>query len=236
MPLMSRKSKEKKRRSEKAGHGHRRPSCIFTLFILSILVVTFWLSRESLLSAMGEHLVISSEPEASEALIVLSGGTPERAAAAVDLYHQGFAPKIYLTRNRRSPALEKVLERGWKIPENADIEKMILIQAGVPEEKVIILPGTVDSTIDEARKVARLVSEEAMKGITVVTSNYHTRRTALTFEHFLVPLGVRVLIYASPYSEFEPLSWWKKRHMVRILIIEYQKLIYYRLAILIGRL
>ena len=38
---------------------------------------------------------------------------------------------------------------------------------------------------------------------------------------------VKIQIIPSEYSDFRPDNWWKSRKYLRIVIIEYQKLIYY---------
>ena len=45
----------------------------------------------------------------------------------------------------------------------------------------------------------------------------------------LIPVkDFRITVVPTPYSKFRAEDWWKKRRYVREVIIEYQKLIYYK--------
>ena len=223
-------------RDPKGGGKGPRISCSTLILLLASILALLWFFHGRLFTALGGYLVVRDEPTAADAVVVLSGGTAERTMAGAAVYRRGLAPEIILTRNRRSPAMEDLIGRGFTIPDNADIERSILIQAGIPPEAVSILPGTVDSTIDEARGTAEYASREGYEKITVVTSSYHTRRALMTFRQYLEPGGVAVRVWAAPESEFRPESWWKSRSMVRTLIIEYQKLLFYRISLAMGRL
>jgi uncharacterized SAM-binding protein YcdF (DUF218 family) len=58
--------------------------------------------------------------------------------------------------------------------------------------------------------------------IILVTSNFHSRRTALVFRLFLPDL--QFWIVPAPGADFDPRSWWELRHSRALFFSEYQKM------------
>ena len=101
-------------------------------------------------------------------------------------------------------------------------------------EKVILSPDErVDSTIDEAKLIRKLVLDKGFKSVIVITSLTHSRRAWLTFKKVFKDDDVEIISLPSHYQLFNPKDWWKKRKYAREVIIEYQKLIYYKIAYLV---
>jgi uncharacterized SAM-binding protein YcdF (DUF218 family) len=86
----------------------------------------------------------------------------------------------------------------------------------------------VDSTFEEAERVAAVVKEKNYRSLILVTSPTHSRRAWLTFREAMPDRDIRVTVVPTPYSKFTAENWWKTRRYVREVIIEYQKLIYYK--------
>lgn len=178
--------------------------------------------------------MVGSEPEISDAVFVFSGKMPERIMAAAEIYRRGLTSRIILTRQRRSPAFDTLLQKGIPLPEAIDLARIILVNSGVSEESIEVLPGLVDSTLDEGRALARYAAERKMKTIIAVTSNFHTRRVSMLLRHLPELKKTRIIPLASPHSEFDPENWWHHRSMARELFIEYEKLLFYYLAMVLG--
>ena len=84
------------------------------------------------------------------------------------------------------------------------------------------------STFEEAQKIREYAKKAGVKSMILITSPTHSKRAWLTFEKVFKGDGVSIMMRPSPYSRFRPEDWWKKRRYVRAVIIEYQKLIYYK--------
>jgi uncharacterized SAM-binding protein YcdF (DUF218 family) len=105
---------------------------------------------------------------------VWPGGGPslvlgDRIARAAELYHQGVAPKIICTGGV-----------GTYPPAEAEVEKQLLIRAGVPEAAIITETAST-STAEQARLIKALCDQYGFRSIALVTSFYHERRAMQLF-------------------------------------------------------
>jgi uncharacterized SAM-binding protein YcdF (DUF218 family) len=78
--------------------------------------------------------------------------------------------------------------------------------------------------------VREWITAHRARRIIVVTSPFHTARSALIFKRALRDLGTEVLARPASYEDFEPDSWWRHRVQLRNGIFEWQKLLFYYVA------
>lgn len=179
---------------------------------------------------LANNLIIEKRLQKAEAIFVLSGSAAyvERTHEAAAVFKQGIAPKIFLTNDG--------LQGGWNQKEErnpffAERERWELIEQGVPQEAIEILPTIVAGTNDEANLLVKISRERQIKSLLLVTSAYHTRRALWTFERAacknesLIEMGI-----VSPPAGLQtplPISWWLTVQGWQIVGGEYVKLIYY---------
>lgn len=189
------------------------------------------------LSAIGATALVVSEPlPRADALLVLAGGDVygERLRHAAAIFHEGGSPLILLTndgqRRRWSPQLQRNL---------TSIEQAFLIleDKGIPAGRILVLPGTVRGTSDEANAVSRYVRTHRLQSILAVTSPYHTRRTLWTLRRFLdhEPVAVGVEPVPATPATPSPRTWWANRRGWRTVGSEFVKLPYYWLRFSLPR-
>jgi len=166
---------------------------------------------------------VSPQLRSSTAIYVL-GGAPNslkrKFKIAADLYHQGYAAKIFILSKsgitEYSPFLQRNLTNNeWAIGE--------LTRLGVPNEDIepLELVKGFFGTCYEARTVAPVVSNRDYKNLILVTGPSHTMRTWLCFSKFVKGLHLNLYIYMSN----EPTGW-------RGLLVEYLKLVIYKIFLL----
>jgi uncharacterized SAM-binding protein YcdF (DUF218 family) len=110
-----------------------------------------------------EFLVISEEPKKADVIIVLSGGVG-RLEKAVELYHAGYGDYLMLSRaNVPGMTAERALE------------------LGVPKER-LILEEKATSTYNTGIYTKDLMENNQLTSAIIVSSDYHMRRTKLSFE------------------------------------------------------
>ena len=68
-----------------------------TLFI----VILFYVFRGTILTSMGNFLVVNDTLEPADIIFVVIGGESTRSLHAVDLYKQGFAPEIVIPQSEQ---------------------------------------------------------------------------------------------------------------------------------------
>ncbi len=138
-------------------------------------------------------LALSAEAELphADALVVLGGSATyrERTAHAAQLYREGRAPKIILTNDHLRSGWSDTQRRNPYFVERAADD---LRRAGVPAERIEVLPQTVSSTHDEALMLREHATVHGLRSVLVVTSAYHSRRALWTFRRILRDSNVDV--------------------------------------------
>ena len=199
----------------------------FAVFFILLIYALVSIYYVPLLTFTGRFLVIDHAPEKADAIVCLAGSPVERGLAAAELFNKGLAPKIVVTRAPPPEGYANLKARGIAYPESRDLLVKILKGLEVPGSAIIEDDHIVTSTFSEAERVKTIIGNEGYRSVIIVTSPYHTRRAWLTFQEVLEESGVRIMMHASPYSDFSPEGWWKDRRYVKNVIIEYQKLLYY---------
>jgi uncharacterized SAM-binding protein YcdF (DUF218 family) len=207
------------------GWRRRVPAFLGAFVLLGALA---YAGSSPLLTAIGDQLVHEDPPARADVMIVLAPWL-DRILTAADLYREGYAPQIVLTRERRQRAEQMLIERTL-VESGEDRRRKILHALGVPLDSIVILDGFVSSTVDEALRFAEWASGRPIRSVLVVTSPEHTRRARLAFMKALENLQVRVVVRPSSLTEFRRDTWWRSRSTLRDGVLELQKLVYYRLV------
>lgn len=158
---------------------------------------------------LAEHLIVEKPLEKADAIMVLGGSAvyQERTQTAAKIFGEGIAPRILLTDDGE--------RAGWSKKERTnlpfvELAKRSLIDQGVPEGAITILPGEVTGTDWEARRLSEEIDHDGLRSVLLITSAYHTRRALWTFEKFLSGKDVEIGIEHSPTGEQTPSPryWW----------------------------
>jgi uncharacterized SAM-binding protein YcdF (DUF218 family) len=121
------------------------------------LVISFYLSPQD-------------ELKKTDAIVVVSGGdTDARVTEGVKLYFQKWAPKLIFSGAAASGDVS-----------NALAMKRISVSKGVSIESIIIEEES-KTTSQNAHFVAKILKENNMKSIILITSPYHQRRAYNSF-------------------------------------------------------
>jgi len=213
---------------EPEGNAPGRPSlfkwAIFFLIIVYTLVSYF---HVPMLTRMGEYLVVRHPLERSDLIVCMAGGAVERGLETADVYNEGLAPMVLVSRERLPDGQAVMDGRGVHYPESRDLSIRALEGLGVPRSAIIACDSFVESTFEEADAVREVVLEKGYGSLIIVTSPTHTRRSWLTFQKVFEEDDVKVQLVPSRYSEFRSDDWWKTRRYLKEVLLEYQKLLYY---------
>ncbi|MHC5539315.1 YdcF family protein [Singulisphaera rosea] len=185
---------------------------------LTVDLLYLGLTSETVLTWIAWSCRLEDPLVEADAIVLLLGGPLDRPARAADLYLRGLAPVVLLG------STEAVSSEG-------SLHRHALIQEGVPEVAIHILPGgPVESTYDEALRIREYVRSRPIRRIIVVTTAYHTRRAGWTFRKVLREAGVDVRVAASRDPEFGEEDWYKSDLGTTIYRWEIAKNLYYRLV------
>jgi uncharacterized SAM-binding protein YcdF (DUF218 family) len=125
-----------------------------------------------LVTGINYYLTPKDELSKSDVVVAISGGdTQARTLKAVELYKEGFAPKILFSGAALDPLS----------PSNAKVMRDFALEAGVPMDD-ILLEETAQNTEENATNIQSVLDAEKYKQIILVTSPYHQRRAYLEFQ------------------------------------------------------
>ena len=197
----------------------------------ALLIFLLVLAAAWCLPRAGRYLIVEDPLAKSDAIMVLAGSRVERWLEAVDLYREGWAPRIILSAGREEDAEGLLRKKGITFPSDAELARDAMIQLHVPADAIAIMPGRLDNTAQEAESVRMTARAQGWHQLIVVTSKYHTRRTSFAVSRALRGSGVRVLVRATRYDTATPDRWWSSRADFRFVTSELQKLLAYRLGL-----
>ena len=175
----------------------------------------------------GTYLIREDPLQKSDAIVVLSGTRVQRWLEAADLYHDGWAPRVVLSPGHLEDAEAVLRARGVRFPSETDSIRDGLIQLDVPAGAIVVMPGSVDNTVQEGNALASLAARAHWRRIIVVTSKYHTRRARMACIRALRGEGVTIVMRATRYDPSTPRRWWSTRSDIRWVVTEFEKLLAY---------
>ncbi|MHB8807044.1 MAG: YdcF family protein [Anaerolineaceae bacterium] len=188
-------------------------------FIILLVILFFCLF---LFRAMGSFLVVSSELEYANAIVVLSGGDESRMQEALELYNQNYSNLIILTETG------DVVE-GYDYLHSFDM-RIELLNNGVPSGNILMTDQVATSTEEEAEAVKRLLTNRQLISCIVVTDPYHTRRAYTIFKDTFADTGIKVMIHPTSPHWFNANTWFLKIKGWHFVVLEYIKYLSYKLG------
>ena len=90
-----------------------------------------------------------------DAIVVLAGSRVDRWLEAVDLFKEGWAPRVVLSPGPVSTLEAKLRGEGLRLPREGDLARDAVLSLGVPADAVTVMPGGVDNTAAEAAALRR---------------------------------------------------------------------------------
>lgn len=177
--------------------------------------------------AAGPFLVVADPvPARADAIVVLAGSVPDRALEAARLWQRGVAPRIVTTRTRLPPGEPALRAHGVRLPEEHERLATALAGLDVPPDVLTVLRTRADSTVSEARVVARWACRHGTRSLVVVTSPAHTRRARLILRRLLPPDTALAIVPASD-DPFPAATWWRDRRAAKYVLREWEKLAHF---------
>lgn len=161
--------------------------CVLAALAILYIGSISWVAKTLTRSLEWQYLPLETYPQA-EIIVVLGGstssvqyprqivevnGAADRLLYAAHLYHQGVAPKLLLS----SGYITWMSERNAPAEDMAEILKML----GVPEE-VLWLETESRNTYENALYTRRILEEQGIDQVILVTSALHMPRSVALFE------------------------------------------------------
>lgn len=180
--------------------------------------------------SLGRILYHEDPVDNADAIFALGGNWMDRVAETGDLYNEGRARVVVLSRELPDEGERALRARGLNVPGVSDVQIQALTAMGVPRSAIEVIEPQA-ATATEAVSLRTLAAERGWHRVIVVTSKYHTGRTRLVFRRRLADTGVDVIVRGSRYDRWDPDRWWHDRVWFRITVLEAQKMLVYWLGV-----
>lgn len=197
------------------------------LIVLAAIHLVLLMVVIGLLTGAATWLRASVEPAKADIIVVLAGSV-ERAFYAADLYRQGLAPLILVSRSERESGQHMLDEVGINLPAAEDINVQVLQRKGVPYANIRVIGTGSRSTLEEALVLRKELAGKHLRVI-LVTSPYHVRRAGMIFHKVCGDEFAELRVVGNRYEEF-PERWWSNQDSARNVVLESAKLMYYLLG------
>jgi len=159
------------------------------------------------LRSAGTWLMADDPLEKARAIVVLSGGLPFRAMEGAEVYKQGYAPEVWLTRGDVELPEDQALEQiGIRQPTEYELSTQVLERFGVPRSAIHVLPESVVNTAAEVREIAATLKPDDR--VIIVSSKFHTRRVSVIWWK-LVGAHPQALVHYARTDRLDIDHWWQ---------------------------
>ena len=195
------------------------------LVIFPLLGLLLYVGYPFLFRGIGRYLVTEDPLEKAGAIAVLAGdGGVARTLEAVRLYQDGYAPIIILTHLILPKGYEALARLGITVPEERDLQWMVLKAMRVPRAAVLQVTERANSTQSEMIYLTRLLDQNRIRSVILVTGRSHSTRARKILAR---TSGGRIAIISRPtrYDSFDPDGWWRSRLDAKEVLLEYEKLL-----------
>ncbi len=192
------------------------------LLSLVVVLIALYLLRFQWLPPIAGWLNVSEPRLPVDYVIPLPGGNDTRPFAAAALVRAKLAKRVAIVVNQMTPNV-----RDQIVLPMHQVSKQVLILRGVPQDDVLMLSGTSDSTFSDIQIIGGLFRQEPSATIAIVTSAAHTRRVRWTVNQLLPQFRQQVCLIATYNDLYDERIWWQDQGGLHEILSEYLKLVFY---------
>ncbi len=185
------------------------PGIAWLYFAVLFLVLCF----TAFLWKSGERLVRSDSFGHVHWALMLAGESNimDRSKASLTLFQEGRFDSLILSG-----------PRVFRTHHESEFSEEWLLSKGFPKDRVFQLPHDAGSTQEEAEAILPQIRLLGIDTLLVITSNFHTARSARIFQK-LAGASPVIKVYAADDPDFDPKAWWSSRISRIIWAVEWLK-------------
>lgn len=198
----------------------RRRRLLGIIAVVLLLAVAGWVIHEPVLRAVARALIVEDALADADALVVVAGGAPFRERAVADLFKQGWAPRVIVSRPVNPAPVAALVEMGVRPLDVQGESQAALLRFGVPAAALVTIKQTAQITEDELALVREEARSRGWHRLILVSSPEHTRRVK-TIWYRRGSNGIGAIVRASPYGHSPRDGWWRERRMAERVLHEY---------------
>ena len=178
---------------------------------IGLLSVIFIISSIFLINKITSNQSVPLQKQ-YDAIIILSGNF-ERASRASNLFFDKRSKYIYLSREE---ALINDYREPFKRKKTYEVYLEIIQTKGIHRNNVILFGSNNKSTLDEARELKKLNTQE-ISDVLVITDTYHRFRARKIFDSMSFPFKYD---FDVPYQTH---NWYEDKRSILIVLSELMK-------------
>jgi len=201
---------------------------IYWILILTtsftFLIISF---HPFILRSYANFFTVNNYTNGADVILILGGSADTRVKKAVELYRDGYAPKIIITQPR-----PPIKEYKNIIISDFDNLKDLLNYEKVKYSVVEDINGGARSTFDEARDLILYLKKHPFNRVIIVTDNFHTRRAKYAFDKIFDKLNceTKIEIAGAPNQIYNENNWWKTERGLNAYVSEGFKYLIYLIS------
>ena len=181
------------------------------------LFVVALIRWESTLSFLGRYLIDSQPPQSADLILVLAGNFyGPRVLKGVELVTAGYAPLTLISGTPYQGRPED------QVRPEGELAISFLAKQGYSARLFESFSENARSTIEEAIILRGELARRHVKRVILVTSTYHSRRSAIVF-HLFCP-GIDFISVPAPDPNYHPDGWWKDNNSRALFYSEWSKI------------
>ena len=181
--------------------------------LVVILLLAVAIGNPYTMAWIAGRLVVSDELEPADAVLSLRGSHEEeqlRIGEAARLVQGGNAPLLLVSVESKpyfGQPVRRLIETGLRAK-------------GFPMQKLRFCENNADYTVEEALGLRSCLRKLRARKVTVVTSEYHTRRTRSIFRRVLSNSGIAARVHPVYNPNYWDPHWWRRRRWTKTFVIE----------------
>lgn len=159
----------------------------------------------------------AADPDRADGIVALTGGA-ERIADAVELLSKGRGGRLLITGVNEKTTREELARQ------RPDLRTFFFCCVDLDYRAL--------NTIGNAEQTRRWAERNNFNSLLVVTSTYHMPRSLAEIGHALP--NVRLIPHAVVPEHLDMEGWWREPNTIRLLMLEYAKLVVAKARIGLG--
>ena len=195
-----------------------RRAALAAVALLAVLLLV-WAVHAPVLRWLASNLSIEDALAESDVIVVVAGGTPFRERGAAELYRQGWAPRLLISRPINPSSVDDLVALEVRRLDLQGESRAALLRFGVPAAAIVALTEPVRITEDELALVKHEARARGWRRVILVSTPEHTRRVK-TIWYRRGNGDVEVIVRGTPYGRPEGI-WWRDRRQAEAILHEY---------------
>ena len=179
---------------------------IFSVVVVLVLIAAAIVFHNRILDCIGSFMAIHDPLEKSDLILAMNDEAHTIPFAVLDLYQNGYAPKIALADYRPTR-----LEQAHIASSQSKAWRNLFVSKGVPIDKIDFVGSDLKNNVELGKALADYAKTNNIKTVIVVGSSPFTRLARYDLSRGLTGQPVTLRMCATGPRYFDEHDWWHAR-------------------------